>query len=90
MKVLIDTNIVLNLILNREPFVESALILFELVETTKIQGFIAATTIANIFYIVRKAQGRQQAIEELARLSTGLVICSVDNLVVRRALKCNP
>lgn len=36
MKVLIDTNIVLDLILNREPFVESALILFELIETTKI------------------------------------------------------
>ncbi len=89
MKVLIDTNIVLDLILNREPFVESVLILFELVETTKIQGFIAATTITNIFYIVRKAQGRQQAIEELARFSTGLVICSVDSLVVRRALEGN-
>lgn len=49
MKVLIDTNIVLDLILNREPFIESALILFELVEATKIQGFIAATTITNIF-----------------------------------------
>lgn len=89
MKVLIDTNIVLDLILNREPFVESASILFEMVEITKIQGFIAATTITNIFYIVRKAQGRQKAIEAIARLSTGLVICSVDSLVVRRALECN-
>ena len=89
MKVLIDTNIVLDLILNREPFVESALMLFELIETTKIQGFIAATTITNIFYIVRKAQGRQKAIEAITRLSTGLVICSVDRHVVRRALECN-
>lgn len=55
MRVLVDTNIVLNVILEREPFVESATDLFNLIEKGKIQGYIAATTITNIFYIVRKS-----------------------------------
>ncbi len=57
MKVLIDTNIVLDLLLEREPFVEDATALFEMVEMSRIQGYIAATTVTNVFYIVRKAQG---------------------------------
>lgn len=54
MKILIDTNI-LDLLLEREPFVEEAIALFELAETAVIEGFIAATAIINIFYILRKA-----------------------------------
>ncbi|MCC3471298.1 MAG: PIN domain-containing protein [Microcoleus sp. PH2017_15_JOR_U_A] len=52
MKILIDTNIVLDLILEREPFVESAIALFEQIERGNLEGYIAATTITNIFYII--------------------------------------
>lgn len=37
------------------------------------ESFIAVITIANIFYIVIKAQGRQQAIEAIARLNIDLL-----------------
>ena len=59
MKVLVDTNIILDVLLDREPFVENAIQFFELIETGEIQGFIAATTITNIFYILRKLLGRE-------------------------------
>ena len=89
MKVLIDTNIVLDLLLEREPFVEDAIALFEQVETGQIQGYIAATTITNIFYILRKAQGREAALQAISRISTGLEICAVDRPTIIQALASN-
>ena len=76
MKVLIDTNIVLDLLLEREPFVEDAIALFEMVEMSRIQGYIAATTVTNVFYIVRKAQGRDTALLSVSRILAGLEQCS--------------
>lgn len=89
MKVLIDTNIVLDLLLEREPFVEEAIALFELVEAGQVRGYIAATTITNIFYIVRKAQGREAALQAVSRVMTGLEICAVDRATIAQALASN-
>jgi predicted nucleic acid-binding protein len=48
MRVLIDTNIVLDFLQEREPFVDNAARLFNRVDAGDIEGFIAATTITNI------------------------------------------
>jgi predicted nucleic acid-binding protein len=89
MRVLIDTNIVLDLLLEREPFVEEAIALFSLVETAVIEGFITATTITNIFYILRKAQGREPALQAISRIASGLEICAVDQATILQALTSN-
>ncbi|WP_204150729.1 PIN domain-containing protein [Leptolyngbya sp. CCY15150] len=47
MKILIDTNIVLDLILERQPFVENAVLIFEQIERGNLAGYVAATTITN-------------------------------------------
>lgn len=89
MKVLIDTNVVLDLLLEREPFVESAIALFEQVERGNLTGYIAATTITNIFYIIRKSEGREVALAAINRLLTGLQFCAVDRQTVETALRLN-
>lgn len=89
MKVLIDTNIVLDLLLEREPFVESAIALFEQIEYGKLIGYIAATTITNIFYIIRKTEGREVALAATGRLLIGLQFCAVDRQTVETALRLN-
>jgi predicted nucleic acid-binding protein len=86
-KILIDTNVVLDLILERQPFVEDAILLFEQIEQGKLEGYIAATTITNIFYIIRKAEGREVAIAAVNRLLIGLQFCVVDRQTVETALK---
>jgi predicted nucleic acid-binding protein len=85
-KVLIDTNVVLDLILEREPFVEVAIALFEQIEQGNLEGYIAATTITNIFYIIRKTEGREAALAAINRLLTGLQFCAVDRQTVEIAL----
>jgi predicted nucleic acid-binding protein len=54
MRVLVDTNIVLDALLEREPFVSEARALLEATRSQQIQGYVTATTLTNIFYIVRR------------------------------------
>ena len=89
MKILVDTNIVLDVFLAREPFVHNALTLFDWIEKGKIEGFITATTVTNIFYILRKAKGREQAIEVIKRLLLGFGLCDVNQTVIEYALNLN-
>lgn len=61
MKVLIDTNIILDIALNRAPFVEHATLLWRLAEQKEITACLSNTSITDIFYIVNKHAGRQKA-----------------------------
>jgi predicted nucleic acid-binding protein len=93
-KILIDTNVVLDLLLDREPFVENAILpwrgfanaLFEQIEQGKLDAYITATTITNVFYIIRKAEGREVAIAAINRLLMGLQLCAVDRETIETAL----
>lgn len=57
MRWMIDTNIVLDVLLRRDGFFESSKAVLSLCEDRKIQGFVSASTITDIFYITRKALG---------------------------------
>ena len=54
MRVLVDTNIVLDFLLQREPFFQDADLLFQVIDTGQIVGHVTATTLTDIFYIARK------------------------------------
>lgn len=86
MKILIDTNVILDLLLEREPFVETAIALFAQIEQGDLEGYIAATTITNIFYIIRKTEGREVALAAIHRLLIGLQFCVVDRQTVETSL----
>ncbi len=86
MKILIDTNVVLDLILEREPFVTPALHLMAQIDQGHVEGYIAATTITNLFYIVRKTEGREVALDVIKQLTENLKLCSVDHETIQTAL----
>jgi predicted nucleic acid-binding protein len=79
--------VVLDLLLEREPFVDAAAALFAKIEQGNLGGYIAATTITNIFYIIRKTEGREVAIAAITRLLVGLQFCAVNRQTVETALK---
>lgn len=54
MKLLIDTNIVLDVLCNRKDFVENSSKVFKLCETKKYDGYLSAISVPNIAYILRK------------------------------------
>lgn len=54
MKVLVDTNVILDVLCNRKEFVADSLRVFQCCETQRITGYISALSIPNIVYIMRK------------------------------------
>lgn len=54
MKVLIDTNVILDVLANRKQFVDAAQKVFKLCEVKQVEGFISALSVPNIVYIMRK------------------------------------
>jgi len=54
MKVLLDTNVVLDAIARREPFCINAQKIINLILDNKLEGYITANSITDIFYIARK------------------------------------
>jgi predicted nucleic acid-binding protein len=61
MRVLIDTNILLDLILDRPAFADAAEQIWEACRAGRFEGNVSALSLPNIFYIVRKAQGAAKA-----------------------------
>lgn len=86
MRVLLDTDVVLDLLLDREPFAEAAAELWELNRQRRYEGYICAITPVNVFYIARKLKGRDEARQLVVKLLTALRVCSVDSIVLQGAL----
>ena len=86
MKVLFDTNIVLDHLLGREPFVENAEQLLNLVDTGRIDGIICSTTATTIHYLASKAVGAPAAMEYLRQLLAIFDVATVDRDVLKGAL----
>jgi predicted nucleic acid-binding protein len=55
MKVLVDTNIILDVLLKRLGLYKESLAVFQLVEQHKIMGFVSSSAATDIFYLLNKA-----------------------------------
>ena len=54
MKLLIDTNVILDLLLAREPFLKTARELLKTIQNGQAEGFITANSVADIVYVCKK------------------------------------
>ena len=68
MKVLIDTNVILDVLCNREEFVKDSEKIFKLCEVKKISGYISALSVPNIVYIMRKELDAEKTKDLLDKL----------------------
>ena len=64
MVLLIDANVILDVLLNRQDFVKASGTVWKLCETGKAKGYVSALTFANLVYIMRK-QLDPEAIEDV-------------------------
>jgi len=83
----VDTNIVLDFLLEREPFRQDAERLFEAIASDQITGYVTATTLTNIFYIARRlTQSIERARQAVAMTLTVMEVCPVDRATLEIAL----
>ncbi len=69
MRLLIDANVILDVLQNREPYVNNSSIIWKLCETRQTEGFVSALTFANLVYVMRKELKPGQIEEVLQKLS---------------------
>jgi predicted nucleic acid-binding protein len=86
-KILADTNVCLDLLLDRKPYVEHSGKLFELAESKSIRLYISGLSIDTLFYIIRPAMGPKKSIEILSTLLEFTEIAPVNHAVVHDALR---
>ena len=67
-RILVDTNVLLDYLLTRDPFYEDAKRIVGACVDGKVKGCIAAHSISNMFYILRKNYGAKERREVLANL----------------------
>ena len=78
MRLMIDTNIFLDVLGQREPFYKNSKNVLYLCESGQAQGFLSASSVTDIFYLVR----RQLHSAELAYQALGSVLDIVQVLTV--------
>ncbi len=89
MKILFDTNIVLDVLLDREPHSVLAIQLFSAVENKLIDGVLCATTITTIDYLITKSKSRTASNEAILCLLDLFEIAEVNTATLRSALDSN-
>lgn len=86
-RALLDTDVILDLVLDRDPFAGDAADLWLAHEQHRFEAYLAPITPINVFYIVRKIKGVVIAREAVDILVTTLHICFTDKQVLQMALK---
>ena len=87
MKILFETNVVLDLLLDREPFSDTAARLFFRVDEGELSGFISATTVTTVHYLARRTVGDRRARREIQNLIDLLDVAPVNLAVLEGALQ---
>ena len=85
-KILLDTNIILDIALQRGEFFEQAKKLMSVLDEKNIKMCITATTVTDIYYILRKNKGHDTTITFLIHLFDFIDIVGVDKYAVINAL----
>jgi predicted nucleic acid-binding protein len=78
-RVLVDTNIALDFLLQREPFFQDAERLFQAIAAGQVVGYVTATTLTDIFYIARRqTRDTAQARQAVSATLIAMAICPVN------------
>jgi predicted nucleic acid-binding protein len=85
MKVLLDLNVLLDVVLAREPFATEAMAVLRACSDKRIAGYVSAVSVPTLFYIGRKTVGRELASAAVDHCLRSFEICAVDRAVLQSA-----
>jgi predicted nucleic acid-binding protein len=88
-KVLLDTNIIVDIALERQPFFSNSEAILSFVELEQIEGYISASSFGDLYYIIRREKGRDLTTEFLRHIASLCQIATVDSTVINMALNSN-
>lgn len=85
-KVLIDSDVLLDFVFNREPFSEDAAKVLTLCQNKTVLGYITPVIICNVFYIYSQKVKKEIALDFIKNLLLFLEVLITDKKVILTAL----
>jgi predicted nucleic acid-binding protein len=85
-RVLYDTNVLLDVLLAREPHVVESARALDAVAAGRVHGFVSAHAVTTVFYVLERDVGTARAKAVLGQLLGRLVVAPVTDATVRAAL----
>ena len=86
-RILLDTNIVLDVLLDRPPHVDASAAAWAAVESGVSQGMLAAHAVTTIHYLIRKEMGNAKAARTISAILRVFGVAAVDGVVIQEALQ---
>jgi predicted nucleic acid-binding protein len=86
-RVIVDTNVVLDVLLARRGFADAACKVFALVERSRIEACLCATTVTTVHYLLTQSLSQEKAREALRSLLRLFEIAPVNRPVIEGALQ---
>jgi predicted nucleic acid-binding protein len=85
-RLLIDTNIIVDLLVRREGFYQDAQILFTLADNKKITLCISALTFANTFYILSRNLNENETRKVMSKFKVLMKVLPLEDKIIELAL----
>ncbi len=89
MRILVDTNILLDVLARREPFYAAAAAIWSLAERGEVRAVVSAISFNNVYYIVRRAEGRTRAQKAMRLIRDVFESVPPDNQIINQAIDAN-
>lgn len=87
--ILIDSDIILDSLLDRQPFSADSSKVLALCESKNINGFVTGIMIANIYYLLKKEHSTQLILEAIKQLLVFLDVLVIDKSIILKAIDSN-
>ena len=82
----IDTDVIIDFLIDRKPHSREAAIIFTLIEQKKIKGYASSLTFSNLYYVLRKVESHNKVITKLDSISRLVTILKVDQQTIKDAI----
>jgi len=84
--IFIDTDVIIDFLIDREPHSREAAIIFTLIEQKKLKGYVSSLTFSNLYYVLRKIESHNKVIAKLDSISRLFIILKVDQQTIKYAI----
>jgi len=82
----IDTDVIIDFLIDRKPHSREAAIIFTLIEQKKLKGYVSSLTFSNLYYVLKKVESHNKVISKLDSISKMLTILKVDQQTIKDAI----
>ncbi len=85
MRILLDTNVVLDVLLKRDPWLAQSAAIWSLCNKGTLEGYLGATTMTDIFYFSHRAINLEAAHDAIQVCLDTFAVCEVNRTVLEAA-----